>query len=105
VAGAAAHTRKTAGTTRHPAGTGELASGATTHTRDAALAARATAGSAVLAAGAAVAAGIATAPARILLEDHMSGCRTGHRGTCHSSVSCGDRQHSNPCGNSPTDDQ
>ena len=95
VAGAAAHTGQTAGTTRHAAGTGELPTGATAHARDAALATRTATGTTVLPAGAAVSVGVATAAARVVLEDDMrwrrgvDGC-TGDSNVGGGRGRCGD---------------
>jgi hypothetical protein len=104
VAGAAADARKTSGTARHAAGTPELASGAAADARDAALPARTSAGAAVLAAGAAVAVDVTAAAARVLLEDHMRGCRVSRRAG-RESFSCSHRRYSDRRSNSSTNHQ
>ena len=87
MAGAAADAWKTSGTTRHAARTPELAAGTAPDARDAALPTRAAAGAAELAARAAVAVGVATASAWVLLEDHMRRCRASHRRASRESFS------------------
>src|ERR1700722_14925160 len=69
VAGAAADARKTSDTTRHAARPPELAAGTAADARDAALPTGTAARAGELAAGAAVAVGVATASAWVLLED------------------------------------
>jgi hypothetical protein len=87
VAGAAAHARKTSDTTRHAARTPELAAGTAADARDAALPTGTAARAGELAAGAAVAVGVATASAWVLLEDHMRRCRASHRRASRESFS------------------
>jgi hypothetical protein len=82
VAGAASDTRKTSSAARDAPGTCVLPAGAATDARKTSLPARTAAGTIELAAGAAVAVGIAAAPARILLEDDMSGSRACRRACC-----------------------
>jgi hypothetical protein len=105
VAGTATDSRKTSGTTRQAARAPELAAGTATDARDAALPARTAAGTKVLATGAAVAVGVASAPAWILLEDHMRGCRSSHRRASRESFSCRHRRNSNRRSNSSTNYQ
>jgi hypothetical protein len=105
VAGAATDARKTAGTARHAARTGELATGATTDARQAALAARTAAGTIHLATRAAVTVGIATGAAWVLLEDNMRCCAASRRRPSRESFSCRHRRNSNRCSNSATNHQ
>jgi hypothetical protein len=102
VAGAAADTRKTSGTARDTARTRELSAGTAADTRHAALPTRTAARSIELPAGAAVPAGVATAAARVLLVDNVSG--RGARGA-DIGFSCCHRHHSNRRSNSPANKQ
>lgn len=105
MAGAAAHARKTSGTTRHAARTRELPAGAATDTRDAALPARTTTGAHVLATGPAVAVAVAALTARGLLEDDVS-CRAASRcRASRESFSCRHRRNNNRCSDSATNHQ
>jgi hypothetical protein len=105
VAGAATDARKAAGTTRHAARTRELPAGATAHAGHAALTTWTATGAHVLATGAAVAVGVATLPARVLLEDDVR-CRDAcHCRASRESFSCPHRRNSNRCSNSATNYQ
>lgn len=105
MAGAAADAWQTAGTARHAAGARELAAGAATNARDAAGAARTATGTAVLAAGAAVAVGVAAAAAWVVLEDNVSGRRSGHRWSGTKSVGRGRWRGSNRRSDGPSHEQ
>ena len=95
VAGTATDARQTAGAARNTARACVLAAGAAADAGDAAGAARTATGTAVLAAGAAVAVGVAAAAARVVLEDNVSGRRSGHRWSGTKSVGCGRWRGSN----------
>jgi hypothetical protein len=87
VAGAAADSRKTSGTTRHAARTPELAAGTAADAGDAALPTGTAAGAGELPTGAAVAVDVAAASAWVLLEDHMRRCRASRRRASRESFS------------------
>jgi hypothetical protein len=105
VAGAATDARETAGTSRHAARTGELATGATANAGDAALTTGTATGTHVLATGAAVPVGVAALSAWVLLEDHVRGRRASHCRAGRESFSCPHRRNSNRCSNSATNYQ
>ena len=104
MAGAATDARKTAGSARHAARSRKLPAGATTDARHAALATWTAAGTIHLATRAAVTVGIATAAARVLLEDNVRCCAASRRAS-RESFSCRHRRNSNRRSNSSTNYQ
>jgi len=105
VTGTAADARQASGAARHATGARELAAGAAADARDAAGAARTATGTAVLAAGAAVSVGVAAAAARVVLEDNVSGRRSGHRWSGTKSAGCGRWRGSNRRSDGPSHEQ
>jgi hypothetical protein len=103
VAGAATDARKTSGAAGDATRARELPAGATADTRDTALATGAAAGAIELPAGATVAAGIAAAATRVLLEDTVGRPCAGWRANRGFSGRHG--HHGNRCRSSSSDNQ